>query len=177
MTRFQKIKSFLFGLIGALVGISLILFPKGTSGGVLAILTLVLEFAGIKTLAYYFSMARFMVNGRFILFKGLILIDFGMFSASLLDVPNIYILLYLAIIHAFSGLVEILRSMESKKYSAKNWKLKFSHGVVNILIAACCIIFFKHEETVGIVYGYGLVYSSIMQIITAFRKTTSVYIQ
>ena len=177
MTKFQRIQSFIFGIIGFFFGFTLVAFPEGTSEVVLIILSFVLTFSGISTLVYYFTMAQFMVNGRYILIKGLIIFDFGLFSGTLINVPNIYILLYLAILHAFSGLVEVLRSMESKKYSAKNWKLKLSHGIVDIIIAVCCIVFFKHEETVGIVYGIGLMYSALMRIITAFRKTTSVYIQ
>lgn len=177
MTKFQRIRSFIIGVIGILFGLLLVFFPKGASGMVLFILSLVFTFSGISTLVYYFSMARFMVNGKYILLKGLILLDFGLFSGSLLDVPNIYILLYLAIIHAFSGLVEILRSMESLRYSARNWKLKFFHGLVDIIIAVSCIVFFRHEETVGIVYGIGIMYSAFMRTVTSLRKTTSVYIQ
>lgn len=177
MTRFQRIKSFISGLLSMLIGLILILSPEDSGDIVLGILSFVLTVYGINILTYYFTMARFMVNGRLILFKGLIVLDLGLFSGSLVSVPDIYILLYLAIIHAFSGLVEILRSAEAIKFGAKNWKLKFSHGLIDLILAICCIAFFKHGETVAIVFGVGIVYSGMIRIISAFRRTTFVYIQ
>ena len=177
MTKLQRIQTFIVGLITFIAGFLFVVFPDGASETVLTFLMVSLVFYGLKTLIYYFNMARFMVNGRLILYKGLILLDFGLFSGALLDVPNIYILLYLALLHAFSGLVEILRALEGKRYGAKSWKLKFSHGVVNIIIALCCVFFFKQEVTVGIVYGLGLLYSSAIRMITAFRRTSMAYYQ
>lgn len=177
MTKFQRIKSFFAALIIFLLGIDLIVFPNGSSSRVLTLLALALTFSGLNTLAYFFNMARFMVNGRLILFKGLALLDLGLFSVSILSVPNIYILLYLATIHAFAGLVEILRAMESRRVGAGSWKLKFFHGLVDMIIALSCIVFFKKENTIGIVYGFGLIYSAICRMISCFRKTTLTYIQ
>lgn len=177
MTKLQKIQNIIMGLLTFVFGLLFVLFPREASGYVLTVLMISTVIVAIKTLTYYFTMARFMVNGRTLLFKGLLLLDFAFFSATLLDVPQIYILLYLAIIHAFSGLVEILRAMEGKRYGAKRWRLKFSHGLINIFIALYCILFFRKVATAAIVYGLGLIYSSVIRIITAFRQNTMAYYQ
>ena len=124
---------------------------------------------GIRTLIYFFTMTRHMVGGKLILYKGIILTDFGYLTASIYDAPKIYVLIYLVIIHAFSGLVEVLRAFEQKHYGA-GWKIKLAHGIVNILMALACIVFMQKTATACIIYGIGIIYSAIIRIETAFQK-------
>ena len=86
-------------------------------------------------------------------------------------------LLYLIAIHAFSGAVEILRAMEARRTVDGPWKVKFSHGIVNILLALSCLIFIKQTNTALIIYSAGLAYSAVIRIISALRKTAFVVIR
>ena len=176
MTKLKRLTHIVTGLIMIFFGILLIVSPDNAYVLVISVLSLTFAAMGIKNLVYYFTMARFMVNGRLILFKGVILLDFGLVSASLVDMPKIYLILYLVAMHAFSGAVEILRAKEAKSYGA-SWKLKLSHGIVNILLALCCMIFIKMTNLAIYIYAAGLIYSAIIRIITAFRRTALVYIQ
>ena len=101
---------------------------------VIAVLTLGLLIRGLKDIIFYFTMARHMVGGKMILFQGVIVLDFALLTGSLSDVPKIYILLYLVVIHAFSGVVEILRAMEARRTVSGPWKMKFTHGIVDFLL-------------------------------------------
>ena len=176
MTKFKRVTEIVTSLFMVLFGILLIVSPEDSSVLVISILSLTFAAIGLRNLVYYFTMARFMVNGRLILFKGVILLDFGLVSASLIDMPGIYLILYLVAIHAFSGVIEILRAMEARRFGA-SWKLKFSHGVVDILLALCCVVFIRMTNMAIYIYAVGLVYSALIRIINAFRRTALVYIQ
>ena len=143
---------------------------------ILLILGVSLELAGIRELIYYFSMARHMVGGNMMLIKGVILLDFGALTVSLTDVPSGYVILYLLGIHVFSGIVEVLRAFEAKRYGG-SWKLKFFHGILNMAIVLICVVNFNRPEIAVYVYASGLVYSAILRVITAFRRTAVVSIQ
>ncbi len=155
----------------------MLLYPKDAFPVVTTILGLGLAVQGIKHLFYYFTMARFMVDGRIILIIGVILLDMGLFAASLNDMPKIYIILYLVVIHAFSGLIGLLRALEAKRYGAKSWRLEFSHSAANIVMVVMCFVFIKNAGTVAVIYGITIIYTGIIRIITSFRKSTLVYIQ
>lgn len=112
-----------------------------------------------------------------ILIQGVIIFDFAIITGSLADVPKIYILLYLIGIHAFSGVVEILRAMEARRTVAGPWKMKFSHGVVNFILAIACLIFIRQSNTALIIYSLGLMYSAVVRLFDAFGKTAFVVVE
>ena len=144
---------------------------------VIAVLTLGLAIKGIKDIFFYFTMARHMVGGKMILFQGVIVLDFALLTGSLSDVPKIYILLYLVVIHAFSGVVEILRAMEARRTVSGPWKMKFTHGMVDFLLAFSCFIFIRQTHTALIIYSIGLLYSAVMRIANSLRRTTFILIR
>lgn len=144
---------------------------------VITVLTLGLAIKGIKDIIFYFTMARHMVGGKMILFQGVIVLDFALITGSLSDVPKIYILLYLIVIHAFSGVVEILRAMEARRTVSGPWKMKFSHGVINFLLAFSGFLFIRQTHTALIIYSIGLLYSAFIRIANTFRRTTFILIK
>ncbi len=177
MTVYQRIKKILFSLCMLGVALFFILKPSDTAYQiVVAILSLGLTIAGIKDIIFYFTMARHMVGGKMILIQGVIIFDFAIITGSLADVPKIYILLYLIGIHAFSGVVEILRAMEARRTVDGPWKIKFSHGIVNLILAIACLIFIRQSNTALIIYSLGLMYSAVVRLFDAFGKKAFVVI-
>ena len=174
MHRIKEIISGLFMILGAAIMIS---DPQYGYMFVILVLALLLIVLGIKRLFYYFTMARFMVDGNESLYKGVLLLDFGALTGSLTDVPQFYVLAYLIAIHAFTGLVEILRAREARSQGAKMWRMKMLHGIIDLVMAVICIIFINEESIAVLIYGIGLIYSAIIKISMAFRKTRFVYIQ
>ena len=144
---------------------------------IISILSAGLAISGIKDIVFFFTMARHMVGGKMILFQGVVVLDFALFTLSLSNVPKIYILLYLVGIHVFSGVVEILRANEARKTVEGPWKIKFSHGVINILLAALCLVFIKELGIAVLIYSGCLVYSAVIRIINACRKTAFILIE
>ena len=161
-------------LIGALL---LLTDPEYGYLLVVYLLAFILLIMGIRRLYYYFTMARFMVDGKESLYTGVLLLDFGAITGSLSDVPKFYILLYLVAVHAFSGLVEILRAREARGQGSGFWKLKMVHGIIDMIMAVICIIFINEGSIAVLIYGIGLIYSALTRMVLAFRKTKLVYIQ
>jgi hypothetical protein len=180
MTAFQKIKNIVIAIF-MLIGSAIIFWvPEDGITLIVLILSISLIINGLRNIIYYFTMARHMVGGRSILYTGVIIFDLGVFSLSVSDNSDRFVILYMLIIHMFSGLVDILRALESKRMSAPSWRFKFSSGVVNIAIAIAAFVsgyMFKSLTLIAYIYSAGLIYSAISRIITAFRKTAIVYIQ
>lgn len=178
MNLYSRIKDILFGLVMLLFAFILLTDPQSDIY-ILIILVMAIGLAvkGIKDIAFYFTMARHMVGGKIMLFQGVITLDFALFTFSLTDIPRVYILLYLIGVHAFSGVVELLRGMEAKRTVDGPWKLKFSHGVINMLLALACVIFIGNSGTAVIIYATGLIYSAVMRIISAFKRTAFILIE
>ncbi len=178
MTLFQRIRGVFIGLLMMAVAVIFIVEPSDNAYTfVIAVLTTGLAVKGLKDIIFYFTMARHMVGGGMIFIQGVIVLDFALLTSSLSDVPKIYILLYLVAVHAFSGVVEILRAMEARRMVSGPWKMKFSHGVVDLLLAISCFIFIRRTHTALIIYSVGLLYSALMRIINSLRKTTFILIE
>ncbi len=176
MTKWQRIKGVLVGLVMLLAGAGMALLGAEAAPLIMGILALSLTLGGIKTLFYYFSMARHMVGGDQILIRGLILFDLGSFTASLTQFSQLYIMGYLLAVHAFSGFVDVLRALEAKRFDSPSWKLNLSTGIINITIGILCVVFMKSMDIAVYIYSAGIIYSAIVRIILSFRKTAVAYI-
>ena len=176
MTIWHRIRNVLSGV--ALILISVALFVGGEKAYpfVLGLYALTLELYGLRILVFYFKMARYMVGGKTMLYRGILLLDLGAFAGSLINVPQMYILLYLCGTLAFSGIVDVLRALESKRVGG-SWRLKVSMGGFSILSALFCVIFLHSADMVVYIFCVSLIYSAIVRIINAFRPAPLIAIQ
>ena len=177
MSKFQRINSFVIGVLMILFCVLLVLDPKNNYIFIVAALAIVMMVGAIKMLWYYFTTAKLMVGGRKILYQGIIYLDLALFTWSLNNVPMIYVILYLVAMNAFAGIVDMGLAINAKKANAPSWKLKFSAGVVELGMAILCLIFIRSTNIVVWVFAIGVAYSGLVKIIDAFRKTEVVYIQ
>lgn len=179
MTKRNRIINILRGGLSILLALLLIVIPNGGLTLVLLIIGIGLTLKGIQTLLYYFSIARHMVDGKLVLCQGLIFLDLGMFTSSIADNPAGFLIAYIAAVDAFTGLVSILHSLESKRNGSLKWRYDFIFGLVSVFLAVIVIIggfVFKRPYVSVCAYAFGLIYSSIMQITSAFRRNAIVYI-
>ena len=176
MTLRKRIGKILGALLTALC--AWLVLKLGESGFMLVslLLSFGLVIFGVRNLIFYFTMARHMVGGRTMLYRAVIVFDMGMFTLTLTDIPTIYVMLYLIGIHAFSGTIDILLALESKR-SESAWKLGISHGIMDVLIALLCLVFLGSVTVAIYIYSFGLCYSGVMRIIRGVRRTAIVYIQ
>ena len=176
MTKPQRVKEVIFGVLMIAAGLFFCINPTENYPLITAVLCFGMMFRGIKLLIFYFRMARYMVDGRSLLYQAVIMIDLGLFTGTLTQVPLMYVMLYLVAIHIFTGAIDILRAIESKKYGS-SWKVKLTTGIVNVLMAVACLVFIKMTAIAVMIYAVGIIYAGIMRIVSACRKSTIVYIQ
>lgn len=177
MSGARRVREIIVSLLIIAFCVLIIFDPEKGFIIVAGILSLSLTIYGIRELIYYFTMARHMVGGKSALIIGVIAVDIGVFASTLTYLPNIYIVLYLLGIHAFSGAIDIMRSLEAKRMDAGSWRFKMASGAVNIVIAVLCVIFLNSTSMIVYIYTAGLAYSAVARIVTACRKTAIVYIQ
>lgn len=177
MSKLQRATNIATGILMIICAVLMALHPKAGYVIVILFMCITLTLAGIRMIIYYFTMARHMVGGMSILYRGIILYDFGLLSGTLIGASQVYILLYLVGVHLFSGAVDIMRTLEARHYEGASWRLRLSHGIMNILIAVACLVFIRSTDVAVYIYCFGLIYSAIMRIVTAFRRTAIVYIQ
>ena len=175
MSLGQKILSILYGVLMLALSVLLILRPEEGFTAVAAILSLSLTVWGVRYLVYYLTMARHMVGGKLLLFVSIIVLDLGAFTAALSDTPRLYIIIYLLAVHAFSGVIGILRAVEAKRGGAP-WRLQTLRGAVGVLFAAGCVVFLRRTEVLVWLYAAGLAWSALTQIADALRNTEIIYI-
>ena len=177
MSGGQRIKNVLIGILTILGAVILIVFPEEGILITASILSISLFVYGIKNLINYITLTRHMVGGRIMLYLAVVVLDLGMFTLMLTNIPKMYIALYLVVVYAFSGAIDILRALEAKKYQAPSWRFSLISGIISVVIAILCIVFIGSTNMIVYLYSAGLIYSAIVRIITAFRKTAIVYIQ
>lgn len=176
MSTAGRIGNIILGAVQITLAIILILVPQDGYFIVAAILGISLAAYGIRNLIYYFTMARHMVGGRLILYFGLLVLDAGALILALSDVPPFYVMIYLIVIRALSGAIDILRALEQKKMEIPAWKGMLISGIIHILIAVACAVFIKSADIAVFIYAAGLAYAAVMRIITAVRTPDTITI-
>lgn len=177
MSTGARIRNVITGLFVILGSFLMMLFPDFGYLLAMAILSLMLLSTGIRYLFYYFSMARHMVGGKQILFLAIIILDLGMFTLSLAEIPRFFVLLYLRIIYIASGLIRLLRGLEARKQKSPSWKYTVANGVIDLILGLLTIVFSADTTLVLVIFCLGLLHSGITRIVNAFRRTAIVYIQ
>lgn len=178
MSRTQRFTTILIGLLSVALGTLLWAFPSDESYALVTfLLSVSLILYGLRMLVYYFTMAKHMIGGKGILIMGLIIYDIGVFTYTLTDIPTFYIIIYLAAISGFTGLVAVMRALEMKRYHSSSWIFNMAIGVVNVIVAGLCLFNLNSERVVAIIFGFNLIYSGVVRILSAFRKTAIIYIQ
>lgn len=169
MSLGRRVRDIAIGILKAAVGVILISTPEDGHVIVSLLLGVSLLIYGIRNIIYYFTMARFMVGGRMILYLGVLILDAAGVFAILADSSTLYIMIYLIAIYFFSGVIDLLRALEEKQMFVSAWKIQLVSAVVNLLVVVACIIFIKSEEICVYIYAGGLIYSALAGIIAAIR--------
>ena len=170
----------IFMVIGAIIVFlcALIMFIAPANVGyqlVLFILELALIVLGIETLFYYLLMARHMVGGLRIFFKSILMIDIGVFAITLFNLPKQYAILYILTMLLITGVMDILRALESKRF-AGHWKIQFTFGMIEAFLWIICTFSMENDTLITVIFGLALIGKVVSMVVTAFRKTAIVYV-
>jgi len=180
MSRFDRVKNIIIGLFMIAWAAAIVLIPTFGYPFIVVTLCITLVVRGVRSLVYYFTMARHMVGGLSILYIAILVLQLGLFALSLSDVPRLFVTVYLVGAHAYDGVIAVLRAFEEKALEYPKWKMKMLAGAMNIAVALAalvCGILIESTAVMVYIYGAGLVYSAVIKIVSAFRKTSVVYIQ
>ncbi len=179
MNSLQRFKEILLGLL--LIFYALVIMYDRDYPQLLIVSTicLYLIFDGIRKMVYYVKMARHMVGGKRILIRSILTLDLGLFTLMMTSMSDLTILIYLLSFFAFTGVISILRSIESKK-NGGHWKLKMIEGVMYIVYSVVLIVagmFTNQKELLVQSFSGTLLCFGVLRIYSAFRKTKIIYIQ
>ena len=175
MSLMQRIKSIAAALLMIAAAVAMLIYPGTGLAFIALILSASLTLYGLRTLVYYFSMARHMVGGKRIQYQGLIVFDLGIFTLTMAYNHTIYVILYLLAIHV----VDVMCAMEARRFDGP-WRMDMATGVVNVAIAILAVIcgfFLNNMQDIVYIYASGLIYSAVLKIVNALRKTSIIYIQ
>ena len=100
-----------------------------------------------------------------------------MFFLSQDDVPMIYLVLYLLIANMISGVIGILGANEARQMESGRWRIKMAIGAADVLFGLASIFCLGRPNILVYIYSAGLIYSAVLRIISAFRRSAIVYIQ
>ncbi len=179
MTKAKRVLAFLQG--SGLIVLSLLLFlaPEDGLGLVIVLIGIPLLARGVGAVFYYFRMARYMVGGKLVLYRGIIFLDLGILTLSISASQDIIILLGVAGANVFAGAIAMARSFEAKKIGSRRWIPRGVYGLVMLAsaVAVNVTVLYQHQITIAVyVFAAGLVYTAMQRFSRAFRRSAIVYI-
>ena len=177
MTNLQRIRAFLSGLVTLACGVAVVYRPDVGIAIIVIIIVITTIVRGLQSQIYYATMARHMVGGKIQLYKGVILLDVGMFFITLDNIPRMYLVIYLLIAHLITGGIEILSATEAKRMESGTWRLNLASGLIIAISGVACIFCLGRPNILVYIYASGLFYSGGLRILSAFRRSAIVYIQ
>ena len=180
MSRMQRLRAVFAGLCMIAFAVILILYFDEGYAAVAFIFGIIMLLRGLRSMIYYFGMARHMAGGKMILFRGILMMDLGAFTLTLTDIPKLYLVLYLLGTHAVAGFLGFLRGLGARRMGSPAWRSDIIFGIGNILVAGAAAYYGIRTGRSDIpmyLYAAGLLYSAAGRISTAFRRTEIVYIQ
>lgn len=177
MTKWQRVKAILRGVVTLLLAPLLLTDPESGCALIVMLLGLSAAVKGIQMLFYFASMARHMVGGKVILYQGFILLDFGLFTISIADIPSRFIMLYLLLGYLFYGLIGVLRAMEIRKRGIGSWRFKLLVSAGDIVLGVLCLVKLNSIRWAVGIYCLGVIWSALGRIISACRPNQRVVVQ
>ena len=177
MTRTRRIFNIISSAFAIQVALLLMLVPEATFIIIAIGVGLMLTYKGLSYIIFYLTHANHMIGGKRILLVGLILLDVGVFASALFDQAQAIMIIYVVGCHVVAAGLNIVRTVGNKKDGNPGWKTDLAQAVGNIAQVALCLIFIKSVEIPVYIFCGGLIYSSILTIISSCKRTAIVYVQ
>ena len=164
-----KLTSAIFSVFCIIFGILLIIFPEITKLTLLYVFGAGIIILGIIEIVNYFIYGYELFGFWFGIFDfifGLLLIS----SVRILTELNILAFLF-GTVFIFSALIKIQRSLNYKKFGAKNWWVETIFGAIFLLLGMIIIINPFSETVLNIFLGSCIIINGIMDLITLIMVT------
>lgn len=176
MRSIRRVFRIIYGIILLLCVAILLTIPKEGAAIVIFILDIALLIYGFRMIIYYCTMARFMVGGIMTLYKGIIVIDFGLFIFYMYRIPYRLMMLYLIGVMALHSATSILNAFEMKRLENSAWKYRLGYSLVNMTLAIVSLFMLGSTQMVTYIFCLGLINTAFYNISSALRKSAIIYI-
>ena len=177
MGKARRVFNVLTGLFVILFGLFMFSGQDQAYKAMLFFLEIAMIIRGVRLLVYYNSMARHMVGGKIILYEGIFFLDVGLLFINIDDLPWMYVMMYLVIGLAISGVVDLLRANEIRLLESGHWKYQTFTGIVKITATIISFASIKYPFILVNVYSFGVIHSGVAKIVSAVRPGAIVYIE
>ena len=175
MRKLTRFKNLIIGIVMIVFALVLLIWPQFGTPMIMLVAGIGLLIYGLYSLIFYFTMATHMVGGKSIFYRGILLLDLGVFMLSAYKGSERLIFLYLMVLLAATGLIDLVRALEFRKEGA-SWKLRALSGIVCIAILILGFIYRKGPRTMVYIFCLGILVSAANRIASVFRKTAVLYI-
>lgn len=174
MNLLQRIKAIFSAVLLLLCAGIFIAAPENGHDIVLILMTLTFLFGGLRHLLFYATMARHMVGGRHILWKGLFYLEVGLCTAGMTQVSPTVIMIYLTAGYLFDGATELFKVYEGRSTRDIHWLMYLASGLLHLVIAYECLRHHNSPQLISGLYAFGLVAMAFVRIASIFKRTAIV---
>lgn len=111
MKKLARFRNLILGIIMLVFAMVLLIWPQFGTPMIMLVAGIGLLIYGIYSLIFYCTMAVHMVGGKRILFRSVLLLDLGVFMLSSYRGSERLILLYLLVLLAAYGAIDLVRAL------------------------------------------------------------------
>ena len=177
MSKTKRVWTIIGAVFTIQTALFLMLMPEIAFLLIAAFVGLWLTFHGLKYLIYYMTHAQHMVGGKWFLLLGLLMFDMGVFATVLCDQVQMIMIIYVVAAHFIASILNFARAYSNKGDGNPGWRIDLAQGIGNVMQVVLCLVFINYVEVPVFIYCSGVIYSAILKIITACKKTAIVYVQ
>ena len=175
MRKLTRFKNLILGIAMFVFALILLIWPEFGTPAIMLVYGIALVIYGIYSLIFFCTMAIHMVGGKRIFYRSILLLDLGVFMLCAFKGSERLILLYLLLLLAAMGALDLVRALEFRKAGAP-WKFRAIVGAACIVIAITGFVYRSDPNTLVYIFCLGLFCASISKIVSVFRKTAVIYI-
>ena len=136
-----------------------------------------LVYYGIRYIIYYITNAQHMVGGKWFMLIGIIMFDMGTFVTAVFDRAQVFMLIYIIAAHLVATILGAIRTVGDRKDNNPRWKISMAQCIAGFIQVTLTLIFINHSIIPIYLYCIYAIYSAVLMIISAFKKTAIVYVQ
>ena len=175
MRKLTRFKNLIIGVIMIVFALLLLIWPDYGTPAIMLVVGLALLIYGIYCLVFFGTRAVHMVGGKRIFYRGILLLDLGVFMLAAYKGSERLVFWYLMLLLAATGSIDLIRALDFRKAGAP-WKVRAIVGAACIIVLFVALIYRKNPQTLVYIFCIALTISAISKIASVFRKTAVIYI-
>ena len=177
MSKIRRVLTILASLIAIEGSVAIMMMPE-IAYKVLALgIGMTLVYYGVRYIIYYITNAQHMVGGKWFMLIGIIMFDMGAFATAIFDRAQVITMIYIIATHFVVTVLGAVRTVGDRKDNNPRWKISLAQCIAGFIQVTLSLIFINHSMIPLYLYCIYAIYTSILMIISAFKKTAIVYVQ